>query len=319
MDKVLHGKVQLTYISPENILQNKKYRDMLFTLAYMTNLVAVVVDEAHCVKTWGNKFRRAFSKLGELRSIIPPNVNILALTATATKKTFHIITDRLSMINPEVISCSPFRYNISYTVAPKIDLVNFLTGVCSDLRLKRVTYPKTIIFSRLYSDCASMFTIMQKQMKNEMYEPIGAPKMRRILLADVYTRVNTEAKKEQILQFFKTPNSTLRCLIATTAFGMGVDCPNIRQVYHWGSPSEPEEYVQETGRAGQDREDAIATIFAEPVGKHTSKEMKIYLSNSTVYRRRLLFQDFLNFCEKDITVSGIKCCDICHAHTENEL
>ena len=121
VDKVLNGKVQLLYISPENILENKKYRDMLFTQAYMTNLVAVVVDEAHCVKTWSDKFRRAFSKLGELRSTIPPNVNILALTATATEKTFHIITDRLSMKNPEVISCSPFRNNIiSYTVAPTL-------------------------------------------------------------------------------------------------------------------------------------------------------------------------------------------------------
>ncbi len=98
---------------------------------------------------------------------------------------------------------------------------------------------------------------------------------------------------------------------------MGVDCPNIRQVYHWGSPSEPEEYVQETGRAGRDGEDAIATIFAEPVGKHTSKEMKIYLSNSTVCRRRLSFQDFQKFCERDITVSDKVL--YCHAHTENEL
>ena len=122
----------------------------------------------------------------------------------------------------------------------------------------------------------------------------------------MFTRVNTEEKKEQILHFFKVPNSTLRVIIATTA-----DCPNIRQVYHWGSPSESEEYVQETGRAGRDGEDAVAIIFAEPVGKHASKEMKTYLSNSTVCRRCLLFQDFLSFFEKDITVSGIKCCDIC--------
>ena len=100
---------------------------------------------------------------------------------------------------------------------------------------------------------------------------------------------------------------------------MGVDCPNIRRVYHWGSPSEPEEYVQETGRAGRDAEDAVAIIFAEPVGKHASKEMKTYLSNSTVCRRCLLFQDFLSFFEKDITVSGIKCCDICQAHIEMRL
>ena len=134
-----------------------------------------------------------------------------------------------------------------------------------------------------------MLTTMQNQMKSKIFEPIGAPKMGRFLLVDVFTRVNTEEKKEQILQFFKVPNNTLWVLIATTAFGMGVDCRNIRRVYHWGSPSEPEEYVQETGREGQDGEDAVATIFAEPVGKHASKEM----NNSTVCRRCLLFQDFL--------------------------
>ena len=145
----------------------------------------------------------------------------------------------------------------------------------------KVNFPKTIIFfARLHSDCANMLTTMQNQMKSEIFEPIGAPKME---------------KKEQILQFFNVPNSTLRVLIATTAFGMGVDCPNIRRVYHWGSPSEPEEYVQETGRAGRDGEDAVAIIFAEPVGKHASKEMKTYLSNSTVCCHCLLFQDFLSF------------------------
>ena len=319
LDRVLKGEVQLVYISPEKIIDNYKYRDMLLTPAYMAKLAAVIVDEAHCVKTWGDKFRRAFSKLGELRSIIPPGINVMALTATATQKTIHIIKNRLSMENPVVISCTPFRNNISYIVAPKISLVNFLSGLCSDLRRERVNFPKTIIFARLYSDCANMLTTMQNQMKSEIFEPIGAPNMGRFLLVDVFTRVNTEEKKEQILQFFKVPNSTLRVLIATTAFGMGVDCPNIRRVYHWGSPSEPEEYVQETGRAGRDGEDAVAIIFAEPVGKHASKEMKTYLSNSTVCRRCLLFQDFLSFFEKDITVSGIKCCDICQAHIEMRL
>ena len=63
---MLKGEVQLVYISPEKIIDNYKYRDMLLTPAYMAKLAAVTVDEAHCVKTWGDKFRRAFSKLGEL-------------------------------------------------------------------------------------------------------------------------------------------------------------------------------------------------------------------------------------------------------------
>ena len=148
LDRVLKGEVQLVYISPEKIIDNYKYRDMLLTPAYMAKLAAVIVDEAHCVKTWGDKFRRAFSKLGELRSIIPPGINVMALTATATQKTVHIIKNRLSMEDPVVISCTPFRNNISYIVAPKISLVNFLSGLCSDLKRERVNFPKTIIFAR---------------------------------------------------------------------------------------------------------------------------------------------------------------------------
>ena len=71
---------------------------MLLTSTYKRKLVAIVVDEAHCIKTWGDRFRQAFSKLGDLRSIVPSRINIMALTATATLNTFHvIITEAVSM------------------------------------------------------------------------------------------------------------------------------------------------------------------------------------------------------------------------------
>ena len=82
--KVLNGNVQLVYISPE---MNKTYRSMLLSPQYQKNLVALVIDEAHCVKTWGDSFRKAFAEIGDLRSIVPSLVNVLALMATATKET----------------------------------------------------------------------------------------------------------------------------------------------------------------------------------------------------------------------------------------
>ena len=169
LDRVLKGEVQLVYISPEKNIDNYKYHDMLLTPAYMAKLAAVIVDEAHCVKTWGDKFRQAFSKLGKFRSIIPPGINVMAFTATATQKTVHIIKNRPSMEDPVVISCTPLGNNISYIVAPKISLVNILSGLCSDLRRERVNFPKTIIFTRLDSDCANMLTTMQNQMKSEIF------------------------------------------------------------------------------------------------------------------------------------------------------
>ena len=126
----------------------------------------------------------------------------------------------------------------------------------------------------------------------------------------MFTSVSTPGKKEEMICSFKAENSTLRVIIATSAFGMGVDCPNIRKIYHWGSPSDIEEYVQETGRAGRDGENARGTIFEGRVGRHTSREIKNYLDNSTICWRRLLFQEFLSYSEKDITVTGTNCCDI---------
>ncbi|SMN01270.1 ATP-dependent DNA helicase RecQ [uncultured Candidatus Thioglobus sp.] len=309
--KVVNGEVQLLYISPESIIDNHKYRDMLLTPIYKQRLVALVVDEAHCIRTWGDKFRRAFSKLGDLRSIVPSGVNIMALTATATQQTFHVIKERLSMNRPVLVSTSPFRNNIAYVVVPKIDGDQFCATICTDLRIKRSSYPKTVIFVRSYTDCCTIYLGFRREMGKEILDPLGAPEMSQFLLVDVFTRVNTQEKKEQVMASFKVVESTLRIVIATTAFGMGVDCPNIHQIFHWGSPSVKEEYVQEVGRAGRDGEESVATIFSEKVGKHTSREMKEYLENSTVCRRRLLFQEFLSYSEKDITVREIKCCDIC--------
>ncbi len=94
INRVLKGEAQLVFISPESILAKGIFRNMLLSPPYIKNLVAVVVDEAHCVKTWGDDFRVAFSEIGDLRSLIPDNVGVHALTATSTTETFYIIVSR---------------------------------------------------------------------------------------------------------------------------------------------------------------------------------------------------------------------------------
>ena len=89
-DKVLKGEVQLVFITPEGIICNSVYQKMLLSVAYTDKLVAVVVDEAHCVRTWGDEFRTAFAQIGDLRSLIPTAVNIMTLTVTS--ETFDVVT-----------------------------------------------------------------------------------------------------------------------------------------------------------------------------------------------------------------------------------
>ena len=102
--RVLNGEVQLVFITPENLLNNRTYREMLLTQVYQNNLVALAVDEAHCVKSWGDQFRRAFAHIGDLRSLIPKHVNVLALTATATTETLSVVIERLSMHNVNIVA-----------------------------------------------------------------------------------------------------------------------------------------------------------------------------------------------------------------------
>ena len=110
---------------------------------------------------------------------------------------------------------------------------------------------------------------------------------------------------------FKRTDSKLCFVIATTAFGMGVDCPNIRRIIHWGLPTTLEEYVQETGRCGRDGENAVAILCRGVGGRKATAKVKAYVENEVTCRRCLLFQEFLLYSESSIKVSGCNCCDVC--------
>ncbi len=97
--RVLDGHAQLVFISPESIVTNPHFRNMLLSARYREKQVAVAVDEAHCVSKWGDRVRVAFARIGDLRSLVPTVVKMLALTATATSETVRVVSERLSMKN----------------------------------------------------------------------------------------------------------------------------------------------------------------------------------------------------------------------------
>ena len=310
-DKVLRGEIQLVYITPETIITNSVYRKMLMSVVYTEKLVAVVVDEAHCVKTWGDAFRTTFAQIGDLRSLIPSTVNVMALTATATSETYYVVTRRLLMDKPKLIALPPYRDNIAYKVHSKIDVDDFTTSLCREFASKRTSFPKTVIYVRAYNDCSSVYMLLKHKMGDGFTEPPGYPNLSGFRLVDMFTAVLTTEKKEEVLESFAKSSGKLRLVIATTAFGMGIDCPDIRKIIHWGIPSTLEEYVQETGRSGRDGEPSVAVLYEGKGGRNASIKVKNYVSNTTICRRRLLFQEFLMYSESDINVSGCKCCNVC--------
>ena len=290
-DRVLKGEVQLVFLTPETLINNKTFRNMLLSPPYQQNLVALVVDEAHCVKTWGDEFRKTFAQIGDIRSLIPSSVKVLALTATATCETYYVVTSRLSMNEPRLIAMPPFRDNISYTVECKCDVESLVQTIVDGIKEDRIFYPKTLIYVRTYSDCSDIYLQLRSKLGLEINDPPGCPSVAGHRLVDVFTRVSTNAKKDEVLQSFTEVGGRLRLVIATTAFGMGIDCPDdIRRIIHWGLPSTLEEYVQETGRCGRDGHSSEAILYRGKGGKHANTKVKNYVENVTTCRRRLLFQ-----------------------------
>ena len=140
-------------------------------------------------------------------------------------------------------------------------------------------------------------------------EPPGAPDLSQV---DMYTHCTHQSVKDTILARF-TSASNLRVVVATIAFGMGIDCQDVRQIIHWGVPEDEEMYVQETGRAGRDGLMSCALLFhgrGDLGKKRTSELMRQYCTNPyQLCRKSILFSDF-DGCE-NIASMGCHCCDIC--------
>ena len=196
-----------TLISPESIINNPKYRKMLLSTTHKTKLVAVVVDEAHCVKMWGNQFRMAFAQIGCVRSLVPKDVKIMALTATATQETLQVVTERLAMHRQPCSYHSPSnRANILYKVQPVIKLDELSFTIAGELADKRTAFPKTVLFCRQYQD---LYAAIHHKMGTSFAEPLGYPDLSQFRMVELYTRVSTPEKREQIITSFTVANSRL--------------------------------------------------------------------------------------------------------------
>ena len=189
-------------------------------------------------------------RMGEIRSLIPPSVNMMALTATATRPLRTTVASILGMLEPTVIAVSPCKANIMYAIEQYESMDVSLGPIVKRLDKERTKTPRLIIYCRSYSDCADLFIYFRDKLGSCFTEPPCAPNISKFRLADMFTSITDQAVKDNILTSFQTLDSPLRVVISTIAFGMGVDCPDVRQVVHFGLPDDVESYIQETGRAG---------------------------------------------------------------------
>ncbi|ADX68347.1 ATP-dependent DNA helicase RecQ [Weeksella virosa] len=222
LDQCQSGKVKLLFVSPER-LQSKIFIERLST--FQVKLIAV--DEAHCISQWGHDFRPSFLNIASIRAHFP-NTPVLALTATATEKIQEDIINFLELKKPKIFKTSLRRENLTYQVRysenRKQDLIYYLKK-----------YPgSSIVFVKTRKQTYEIASLLQENGFN----------------ADFYhAKLDAQQKKEKQTFWTSHPN---QIMVATNAFGMGIDKPNVRTVFHLDLPPSIEAYYQEVGRAGRD-------------------------------------------------------------------
>ena len=235
-------------------------------------------------------------------------VNLLALTATATMSLRSDVSKILGMHDEITIAISPCKNNIKYLVLPFQTISEIFDPIVEVLKEEGPTFPRCIIYCRKYMECADIYLYFKTKLGKNFTFPAGAPDIPKHRLVDMFMGCTDPLVKEAIITGF-TKDSSLRVVVATIAFGMGIDIPDIRKVIHIGPPNDVEGYVQETGRGGRDSLTCVAILYRKR-GRNIDWNMKNYITNTDICRRDLLFHNFDGY-SRSFTSSPCMCCDVC--------
>lgn len=252
----LTGKLKFLYISPER-LENEAF---LFVAARL-KVSLIAVDEAHCISQWGYDFRPPYLRIAKIRELLP-EVPILALTATATPIVANDIIEKLRLKNGKLYKASFERKNLSYNIFRENDKIGRI------LRLLKNKRGSAIIYVRNRRKTRDLAEILSKNGISCNYYHAGL---------DTHTR-DVRQKEWSI--------GTTQVIVATNAFGMGIDKADVRQVIHYEAPDCIESYFQEAGRAGRDTKNADASLLYSEIDiVNAKKKLKESFPNIETIRR----------------------------------
>lgn len=247
----------------------------------------------------------------ELRTLAS-NCTIIALTATATDLTRRTIFDILRMRNAYTIFESPNKGNITYSVEyihKDSELETYFNWLVEDLKENQTDSDRTIIYCQTIRQCSQIYATLKGLLGRHLVCAGSGP------LLQMLHSCTPSSVKQKILTSFAEENGGIRVLIATIAFGMGIDCKAVRQVIHFGPSKNIESYAQETGRAGRDGSHSRAfLLYNGLLLSHVEGDMKSYVESKEC-RRKCLLEHFQVNSTPQLTPQHL-CCDVCASKCE---
>ncbi|MFF2480597.1 DNA helicase RecQ [Paenibacillus sp. NPDC058071] len=232
----LNGEYKLLYVAPERL-----DAPMFATLSEQMNIPLIAIDEAHCVSQWGHDFRPSYRQLAGWIGRLANRPLVAAFTATATEEVADDIAAMLDLRNPSRFVTGFARPNLSLSVVSGTDKKQFLQRFLAEREEQ-----SGIIYTATRKEAEQVEELLQ----------------RKGIAAGKYHGGMNDAERASAQERFRFDE--LRVMVATNAFGMGIDKPNVRFVVHWQMPGDVESYYQEAGRAGRDGEESECVLLFEP-------------------------------------------------------